>query len=352
MRAHARHSQRSRQSRQDHQFQRGYSLLEFLFVICAMAIVGSVAVPQLSSSARRVPSGGGRTISLDTDSTNPHGSGEPLGECRDCDSSSQAPATHTACTSTETATASGRTTSRSSIDSPLGALGAAAGQFLRRRLRTPARAPPGRSRQPAAWHRSNQAGNQQPAVLLRHRHVVVRQPLYPRPPRGPIRDSRARRYRANPGPEVRPCARTTGNRYDEASIRPKDLPPRREYRAPDRFRAGAPRSPCCRDRCLVGRGIHRNLATAPPGFHRRSAGGYRAAANHHAPGTACFGAPSFACAPRRSGTVRRSRSTSSVHGSATARPRSIRCPPANQSPSRDERVIRPGTRCDMARCRL
>ena len=50
MRAHARHSQRSRQSRQDHQLQRGYSLLELLFVTCAMAVVGSVAVPQLSAA--------------------------------------------------------------------------------------------------------------------------------------------------------------------------------------------------------------------------------------------------------------------------------------------------------------
>ena len=34
-------------------------------------------------SARRVPGRRGRTIPLDTDSTNPHGSGEPVDECRD-----------------------------------------------------------------------------------------------------------------------------------------------------------------------------------------------------------------------------------------------------------------------------
>ena len=41
-------------------------------------------------SARRVPGGGGRTVSLDTDSTDPDGSGEPVDECGDAIRRSQA----------------------------------------------------------------------------------------------------------------------------------------------------------------------------------------------------------------------------------------------------------------------
>ena len=49
MRAHARHVPRSRGSRPTHP-QEGYSILELLFVVCALAVLGGMAVPQVSAA--------------------------------------------------------------------------------------------------------------------------------------------------------------------------------------------------------------------------------------------------------------------------------------------------------------
>ena len=191
--------------------------LSCLFVICCHGTLRRHGRAAALGGARRLPGGRRRTIPLDTDSTNPNGSGQPVDERRDA-IRRRSGAGYSFGVYVDGNGDGVRTPDITmSIDRPLGAVERLPDNFAGVDFGLLPGLPPVDAGSPAPGTDPIKLGasnllsysatgtSSSGSLYIRGRQQVS------------IRDSRPRRHRANPRPEVRSARRDSGNLYDAAA---------------------------------------------------------------------------------------------------------------------------------------